>query len=944
METSPMEEEEFVDAHRAELIQRVTMVMAVADELLSQGMLHRERYAEVLALSTRNTTMQAMRQLDGVVHSGGPAVKRAFYTALHKHEPCLLQSLREEVPSKRQKLSGSTCSLLSGYKDWVKSEFENVQEYNYRFGEEVPLSERYVELLIVQEHRERPEREEAIWATGERFQQVRSKRVPTSVEKLFCPDQRSSTPRVVLLQGDSGHGKSFTAQKIVHDWASGTLYADLFDLVLLLRCKELNQVTEMKSFVELLNMGKGQLLTQEMLETASHKLLIVIEGFDELRLSEENTCSSPSDVVTRAPVQAIILGLFKGHLLSDSSLLITARPSAHDRLLKLVKRRPQRFAEILGFAQDSVEKYFRKFFSDEQSFERAFQCVQKNEVLLTSCFIPIICWTVCTILQEKSDEGDDIMRSLETTSSIYLEFLSTMLEHHHYGDTQEGTSLVRSLGQLAESGMLGKKILFDKQSVSRVERDPASNPFLCKILLKKRTSVETFFSFMHLSFQEFFTAVHYALDYETEAQEKVKDLLLKMEPGNPLHKHIYLWPVVQFLFGIANTAPDTDGPIVAMPPDLVEELKSWITRYPVKQPAMLEHTWLFLLHCLCELHDEAFVRSAIEAWGEIHLSFLPLKRSDWWVLRYCLQSRPSIRKLLISHCHLTGHRLKLLLPVLADLPCQELRLNVKSLVDGDIGDIVSTLGKKTGLRSLTLDVDEITNRDGKNVCLDLNFMKTPKAFRFHVRHRLPTEPVEFTRPTALTDPEDPALTDPADPADPALTDPVLTGVYMVLPLGGHLARDWTALLHPMLLLTDLTHGSPGVDEPLSAVIGFLCSVPALQEAELQLSCLTRDWAARIRPLMEACPHIKFVVRVDRLQRYSHGLLLEEGIRALQELHKPPGRSLTVTGRRCNKHTGRCTDPKDLERVCNRPVRLVFKDQSPPEQISLQASIFYVNSK
>lgn len=498
------------------------------------------------------------------------------------------------------------------------------------------------------------------------------------MEKFFCPE-RGTTPRVVLLQGDSGHGKSFTAQKIMHDWASGSLYTDLFDLVLLLRCKELNQLTHVeKSFVELLNTSQEFLpLIQERLENASQKVLILIEGFDELRFSEKEISSPlPSDVITPAPVQALILSLFRGHLLSGSSLLITARSSASDMLPNLIKRGPKRFTEILGFTQESVEKYFQKFFRDEQSFEKAFQCVQKNEILLTSCFVPVICWTVCTILQERSEEGDDIMAGLQTASSIYMEFVSLMLSHHYRGNDQEGLSLLRGLGQLAESGMLDKQILFDQQSVSKVEKDPTSNPFLCKILFKRRTKSETFFSFMHLSFQEFFTAVYYVLTYET-SKEKVGDLLLKMErdllmipePGEPFNKHYYLRPVVQFLFGIAGA----DGEDLTMPPALQEELERWIKRVPQQERKMIEDASLFLLHCLCELHEEAFVRKVIEAWGRIQLSYIPLRRSDWWVLNYCLQCRPTISSLSVLKCNLTEENLRLLLPALTDLPCQEIK-------------------------------------------------------------------------------------------------------------------------------------------------------------------------------------------------------------------------------------------------------------------------------
>ncbi|XP_030634338.1 tripartite motif-containing protein 16-like [Chanos chanos] len=79
-----------VDEQRAELIQRVTMVMPIADELLSLGMLHEETYSQI---SAARTSQEKMRELFTALHSGGDRVKSAFYCALRDNQPHLLQGL-----------------------------------------------------------------------------------------------------------------------------------------------------------------------------------------------------------------------------------------------------------------------------------------------------------------------------------------------------------------------------------------------------------------------------------------------------------------------------------------------------------------------------------------------------------------------------------------------------------------------------------------------------------------------------------------------------------------------------------------------------------------------------------------------------------------------------------------------------------------------------------
>lgn len=80
----------FVDRHRNLLIQRVTLVMPLADQLRDQGMLSNEAYAEI---SAGRTPQAQMRALYGSLDSGGNAVKTAFYHILKRENPFLVQEL-----------------------------------------------------------------------------------------------------------------------------------------------------------------------------------------------------------------------------------------------------------------------------------------------------------------------------------------------------------------------------------------------------------------------------------------------------------------------------------------------------------------------------------------------------------------------------------------------------------------------------------------------------------------------------------------------------------------------------------------------------------------------------------------------------------------------------------------------------------------------------------
>ncbi|KAL1280881.1 hypothetical protein QQF64_015481 [Cirrhinus molitorella] len=86
-------EVQFVDGNYAALIQRVTSVMAIADELKNKNMIHPEIYSEIRA---EQTSQGKMRKLFEALNAGGDTVKNHFFYALRSHEPFLFRDLGGE--------------------------------------------------------------------------------------------------------------------------------------------------------------------------------------------------------------------------------------------------------------------------------------------------------------------------------------------------------------------------------------------------------------------------------------------------------------------------------------------------------------------------------------------------------------------------------------------------------------------------------------------------------------------------------------------------------------------------------------------------------------------------------------------------------------------------------------------------------------------------------
>ncbi|KAL0201538.1 hypothetical protein M9458_004725, partial [Cirrhinus mrigala] len=516
-----------------------------------------------------------------------------------------------------------------------------VTECNLPSVERVELAARYTEPVIVQKSKEKCFRG---WMSD------------------------GNKPKYVILNGDSGRGKSFMLQKIMLDWASGEFYSENFDVIFLLKCDEVKCLSQKMSLNELLSWSCSLTSDQisEILELTPEKVLILIDGIDEFSFDPCIQISSPTNPSQEARQMDTLRSLLNRQILPESFLLVTTRSDA-DTVTNLFKG-PQSFTEIVGFSERGVQEYLQKFFQDEKLFMNAYESVKTNEILLAACSVPLLCWMVCFCLKKHFTDDDHVMREIKTTTSIYVHFVSTLLEHHD--QSQSVLTMLRNLGQLAKKGMKKQQVFFDEKSVAKTGLDPATTLFLYKGSLKIKDKQEPVFRFMHSSFQEFFTALYYVLLDEQKSWRKICELLASVEWGdkiyspsparsNPIHS------VVMFLCGFLNEEVSSSNfeKIKWTVPHIIT-LKETLGKRVFRMATHRECDLLFALHCLYELQDERSVREALKTHSFMDLSNVSLRSTDCWVLLYCLLCCSHIRNLNLMNCDLTAEKLKILQPAL----------------------------------------------------------------------------------------------------------------------------------------------------------------------------------------------------------------------------------------------------------------------------------------
>ncbi|TRY91014.1 hypothetical protein DNTS_023031 [Danionella cerebrum] len=810
----------FVDVHWAKLVQAVNMVMPIADELFSSGMLQWETYSKI---KSANTGQDKMREIYETLQSGGKKVKSAFYVNLKKHEPDLFGE-------------------LDTYKKWIQKEYEYVIEYNSLPGESVLLSERYVRPLISMRHTERREWEEEMCSVGESFQQLfvsrnNANKDSSILDALFSADHKGIHPSSVILQGNSGIGKSFTAQKIMLDWVSGNLSKVEFDCLFHLKCKDVNRMSGDFSLPELLSFNSNLSSDQisQILQKSPEKVLILIDGFDELRFSSDDSSNMTKVkcLSEKSPLEASLKALLKGHILHESFLLVTTRSTATKTLGGFLKY-PQRFTEIIGFSEKEVNEYFKRFFQEGEHFSSAFNCVAANETLLTACSIPVICWIVCTVMRERFSDCVDVMSGLETTTSIYVDFVMTLLEHHGHGLHRSVPTLMRSVGQLAESGMLEGQVLFEEKSVHETISEC---PFLCKFLSKRRVHQETMYSFMHLSFQEFFTALYYITLDERELLDKLTECF---HSETQAYLHIYLdkdfplkygWPepnflaVVQFLLGLCNkevssTLKSMDN--LSVSSCIQPQLEEWI----LDIAKMGNYSFLpYILHCLYELHEEEFVKRVMDTWQELNILTVQ-NFSD-------------------------SHVIDLLSAVGEGKQLQDLKLNGGCVSDESVRQLLKALLKQKSVGGLQIAVMSIS---AESTLILTDFLQWELAWK-EISLRSSDAKSLCSSLRLFTD-EGNLVVNVVKWCSSSQNQPSISEI--ILRCAENTGLNLTSFLQAFSRVNNITEKSADFEKQVDALLSLLSSVSGLIAINLSVPFLTETWASRILFLVQSCRNLEVI--------------------------------------------------------------------------------------
>ncbi|XP_075847937.1 NACHT, LRR and PYD domains-containing protein 1a-like isoform X4 [Microtus pennsylvanicus] len=527
------------------------------------------------------------------------------------------------------------------------------------------LLQNFTQLLLVQKPCPRG-LETVVWERWHKYKREERGHL-IEIQNLFCPSPGTQKePQLVVLEGAAGTGKSTLAREVRRAWEEGQLYRDRFQHVFYFSCRELAQCKQL-SLAELI--AKDQTVPAAPIrEILSHpeKLLFILDGIDEpawvLEDNNPKFCLHWSQI---QPVHALLGSLLGKSVLPQASLLLTARTKVLKNFIPSLRQ--PRWVEVLGFSKSGRKKYIYKYFREKKEAMAAFNLVKSNPVLSTLCVVPWVSWLVCTCLKQQMDRGQDLSLTSQTTTELYLKYLSQALSGHALGNQ------LRILCSLAAEGICERRTLFSERDfwIQGLDDDDIATFLKIGILQKQPGSLS--YSFAHLYLQELFAAMFYVLE-NTVLIYHYMDAYTTVEALKDVYgRHDLLEaPTVRFLFGLSSKRGIREmQKIFAC--SLLQKTGLYLQWHILEETQYHQPDPLGLLHCLYETRDGDFLREVMHIFQRtmVHASVDMLhprfQKSinhlvvqtdvELMVVTFCIKFCHHVKRLQLNACGQQGHTL-----------------------------------------------------------------------------------------------------------------------------------------------------------------------------------------------------------------------------------------------------------------------------------------------
>ena len=440
-------------------------------------------------------------------------------------------------------------------------------------------------------------------------EEILREKAPIALDHILKPRENGRLVRCVLVEGAPGIGKSTLAWEVCHKWEELESVKQ-YELVVLVRLRE-KKAQEARCLEDLLPCNSTTNMTELLAAIGEGEgMLIVCDGFDELPREQRQEGS-------------VYIDLLKGRLLAEATIIVTSRPSVSAELWSLCQHNIDRHLEVIGFAKEDIKRFAESVFSGD-ILAGFLSYITSNPPIYGMMYIPLNAVIVALIYQDSYDTD----MPFPTTMTQHFDTLTRGLIRRHLVSTHRVSSeycmppslqhiedisklpplVVQQLLQLA-------KVAYENLCEERFVFTDLGEDFVHLGTMKKTTSVNVCtgpgcsYSFLHLTLQEYLTALHIAV-------------------VNPSGFRLFKWPeegsvVVRFLAGMYRHDDYHSHPVYQ---ELVQQLASNIP-----------YNSLQLVQCAYEC-PSIMDSVKVQDYSKRHTIgvVLPVVCYDWYATGYCI--------------------------------------------------------------------------------------------------------------------------------------------------------------------------------------------------------------------------------------------------------------------------------------------------------------------